>query len=236
MYGDLSTGLIARFPFDGNASDISGNGNHGTVYGAITVADRFGQENQAYFFDGVDDYIDLGNSTSLNPANLITVSAWVSCSSLKYAPVVERYEPHQDSRSFFMTIGSSSSNHSAGFYIYDADSPLNTNSSGAVDDGPLHQNQVYHLVGTYDSSNKNSFYINGILKSQVSAIGSIQQSSEITTIGGVLNNAGKFFHGSIDDIRIYNRALTENEVRAFTPWKIHRFPVLVFSYGWMGRI
>ena len=94
LWGDLSTGLIARYPFDGNASDISGNGNHGTVYGVITVADRFGQENQAYFFDGVDDYIDLGNSTSLNPANLITVSAWDSCSSLKYAPIVERYEPH----------------------------------------------------------------------------------------------------------------------------------------------
>ena len=124
-----------------------------------------------------------------------------------------------------MTIGSSSSNHSAGFYIYDADSPLNTNSSGAVDDGPLHQNQVYHLVGTYDSSNKNSFYINGILKSQVSAIGSIQQSPEITTIGGVLNNAGKFFHGSIDDVRIYNRVLSENEVLLYTHSKNTPIPL-----------
>ena len=123
-------------------------------------------------------------------------------------------EPNQGSRSFLMSIGSLSSNHSAGFYIYESDSPLNTNSSGAVDDGPLHQNQVYHLVGTYDSSNKNSFYINGILKSQVSAIGSIQQSPEITTIGGVLNSTGKFFHGSIDDVRIYNRVLSENEVHA----------------------
>ena len=79
----LQQGLVAWYPFDGNASDISGNGNHGTVHGASISADRFGQENQAYFFDGVDDYIDLGNSTSLNPANLITVSAWVSCSSLE---------------------------------------------------------------------------------------------------------------------------------------------------------
>ena len=88
---DSNLGLVGWYPLNGNASDMSGNGNHGTVHGASLSVDRFGQENQAYFFDGVDDYIDLGNSTSLNPANLITVSAWVSCSSLKYAPVVERY-------------------------------------------------------------------------------------------------------------------------------------------------
>ena len=50
LWGDLSTGLIARYPFDGNASDMSGSGNHGTVYGVITVADRLGQANQGLFF------------------------------------------------------------------------------------------------------------------------------------------------------------------------------------------
>ena len=115
VWGDLSTGLIAWYPFDGNASDMSGSGNDGTVHGPVLGIDRHGQANKAYNFDGVDDYIDLGNSTSLNPANLITVSAWVSCSSLKYAPIVERYEPHQGSRYFFMTIGSGISNHSAGW-------------------------------------------------------------------------------------------------------------------------
>ena len=50
--GNLKSGLIAWYPFDSNASDMSGNGNHGTVYGASASADRFGQGNQAYFSMG----------------------------------------------------------------------------------------------------------------------------------------------------------------------------------------
>ena len=57
LWGDLSTGLIAWYPFDGNASDMSGSENHGTVYGASLGTDRHGQPNKAYIFDGVDDYI-----------------------------------------------------------------------------------------------------------------------------------------------------------------------------------
>ena len=56
----LSNGLVAYYPFDGNASDMSGNGNHGTVNGATLVPDKEGNENSAFYFDGVNDYIDLG--------------------------------------------------------------------------------------------------------------------------------------------------------------------------------
>jgi len=52
--------LIAFYPFNGNANDESGNGNHGTVYGASLVKDRFGNADSAYSFDGVNDYIDIG--------------------------------------------------------------------------------------------------------------------------------------------------------------------------------
>ena len=58
---DLSSGLVAQYPFDGNASDMSGNGNHGTVYGATLIPDLHGYPDQAYDFDGSDDYINLGN-------------------------------------------------------------------------------------------------------------------------------------------------------------------------------
>ncbi|ETR68891.1 MAG: hypothetical protein OMM_04291 [Candidatus Magnetoglobus multicellularis str. Araruama] len=56
---DLEEGLVAYYPFNGNANDESGNGNHGTVYGAILIEDRFGNKNSAYSFDGIDDYIGL---------------------------------------------------------------------------------------------------------------------------------------------------------------------------------
>ena len=58
----LQQGLVAWYPFDGNASDMSGNGNHGTVNGATLGTDRHGVAGKAYSFDGVDDWILLGNT------------------------------------------------------------------------------------------------------------------------------------------------------------------------------
>ena len=56
----LGDGLVAHYPFNGNANDESGNGNHGTVYGAALVDDKDGNPDSAYGFDGIDDYIDCG--------------------------------------------------------------------------------------------------------------------------------------------------------------------------------
>ncbi|WP_141699533.1 hypothetical protein [Candidatus Marithrix sp. Canyon 246] len=52
---DLNDGLVAYYPFNGNAEDESGNGNHGTVNGATLSEDRFGNQESAYSFDGIDD-------------------------------------------------------------------------------------------------------------------------------------------------------------------------------------
>ncbi|MEM7346392.1 MAG: hypothetical protein AAF485_19300, partial [Chloroflexota bacterium] len=54
-----ANGLLASYPLDGDVTDQSGNGNHGTIQGAILTENRFGQKNSAYFFDGVDDYISF---------------------------------------------------------------------------------------------------------------------------------------------------------------------------------
>lgn len=72
-----TSGLVAYYPFNGNANDSSGNGNNGTNHGATLATDRFGNSNSAYSFDGVSSYIDCGNGTSLKVANDITVAAWI---------------------------------------------------------------------------------------------------------------------------------------------------------------
>jgi len=63
--GGLQDGLVAYYRFNGNANDDSGNGNHGTVHGAVPCQDRAGQANSAYCFDGVDDFIEVASSASL---------------------------------------------------------------------------------------------------------------------------------------------------------------------------
>jgi hypothetical protein len=73
-----TNGLVGYWPFNGNANDESGNGNHGTVQnGAALTSDRAGNTESAYFFDAVDDSIDLGIVSSLQPQLPVTIAAWV---------------------------------------------------------------------------------------------------------------------------------------------------------------
>jgi hypothetical protein len=74
IYADLTDGLVAYYPFNGNANDVSGNGHHGTVNAAILAEDRFGNPDSAYDFDGDNDYIWLGDIPS---ANAMTIAAWI---------------------------------------------------------------------------------------------------------------------------------------------------------------
>ena len=62
-----TNGLVGWWPFDGDANDYSGNGNNGIVHGATLTTDRFGNARSAYDFDGLDDWIEVPNSNSLNP-------------------------------------------------------------------------------------------------------------------------------------------------------------------------
>src|ERR1041384_7853449 len=72
---NLSNGLIAYYPFDGNANDYSGNNNHGILNGPTNANDRFNVPNKAYYFDGNDE-IDIMNAPVLNPTTGISISAW----------------------------------------------------------------------------------------------------------------------------------------------------------------
>lgn len=81
----LTRGLIAYYPFDGNANDVSGNGNNGTPENNIQLtADRFGIANSAYNFDGVDDYIRIPNSSSLDVSTAMSVALYFKASQIHF--------------------------------------------------------------------------------------------------------------------------------------------------------
>jgi len=73
----VTNGLVACYPFNGNANDESGNGNNGTVNGATLTADRFGKPNTAYLFDGINDYIRVNDDPSIRMDSSFTIIAWV---------------------------------------------------------------------------------------------------------------------------------------------------------------
>ena len=89
----LGDGLMAYYPFTGNANDSSGNENHGTVNGATLTTDRLGNANSAYSFDGEDDYIKVPNSQSIDVAgNTISIAAWAYCTgSVSSGYIVDKY-------------------------------------------------------------------------------------------------------------------------------------------------
>jgi len=83
-------GLVAYYPFNGNANDMSGNANNGTVHGATLTTDRFGNPNSAYSFDGLSNYIEVPHTLQLN-AFPITINTWFITSSSTYGAIISKY-------------------------------------------------------------------------------------------------------------------------------------------------
>jgi hypothetical protein len=78
--------LVAYYPFNGDAKDLSGNGNHPIFNNATLTIDRAGNSNSAYSFNGTDSYIRVPNSPSLNPAYQISICAWVKVKEFYLGP------------------------------------------------------------------------------------------------------------------------------------------------------
>jgi fibronectin type 3 domain-containing protein len=200
--GGYDPTLAAYFPFDGNAVDISGNNNNGTYYNTSSTSDRFGLSS-GFSFNGSDSYIDCGNGSSLNDmGNSITLSAWINPSSLAGGRIISKVE-----------AGGSGGGFEIGVYLdevyfgFNNSSLVSANISGYL-------NQWLYVVGLYDGSDA-KLYVNGVLVSTFTFTSVVNNSSLNLTIGAMANHAPiGFFNGSIDDIRIFRRALPEDEIQS----------------------
>jgi len=209
-----TSGLVAYWPFNGNAKDESGNKNDGMVYGASLTSDRFGNMNSAYNFDGVNDYIFIKDSSILNP-NTISICAWYKTISFggegNNAIIDKGYTSHSTPY-YQYHIGVTGDS-----YFYEAKSQFITNI--AVDNKyiPLsteyyfwNKDEWYFLCTTYDGQNA-KFYVNNTLICDSVLNGTIDNYGQDIFIGK-FGNRSDYTPGVIDDIRIYNRAINETEV------------------------
>lgn len=203
-----TNGLVAYYPFNGNANDESGNGNNGTVNGATLTADRHGNANKAYSFDGIDDLIRVENSNSLqNFGNYSTISAWVFANN--YSVTVSEIIP---------ILAKSASNNSPNQFRLGYDKGVNQlyssfNGAGYGASCPtILLNSWYHIVFVRNG-NQSCFFINGV-KYIISGTGnSTFDSSQPLIIGQDIEGLNEILNGKVDDIRIYNNALTDSEVQ-----------------------
>jgi N-acetylneuraminic acid mutarotase len=209
-------GLVGWWKFDETngtiAYDSSGNGNDGNLTNGPTwVSGKIGG---ALSFDGIDEYVDLGSSAILNPSEAIAITCWFLPNEISdYAygiPIVTRYIAGTDfsRKSYFLKYSSLGKPE---YYLYNGSSKVAFMSSSLV----LTKNQFYFIAVTY-SNTGGDMYINDakVAELELGDLTSVMQSSVSTRIGGWGHNDWPEFNGLIDDVRIYDRALSAAEVQA----------------------
>lgn len=229
VQGLPTKGLILFMPFNGNANDESGNGNHGKVHGATLTLDRKGNPNGAYHFGGYHkkDYIKVPNSPSLKLDKEITMSIWVK------QPLVQGMDGYgykKDGHS--MTLICKDGDR-RGFYwmqtnhIQDRDQIIEFAGTwtgknyGQVKSAPIHFSATKwkHYAVTYDLKRRTAklFYNGKLISTKKYHHPDIfKQANNYDLYIGVFGYVGLWFpfEGELDDIRIYNRALSDKEVKA----------------------
>ena len=208
--------LIAYFPFNGNANDESGNGNNGNVIGAILTNDRYEIPNSAYSFDGIDDYIDVGNSSILKPQLPVTISLWIKPSIQGRNHILTTNYHYMRYFGIFMLVYNdgrirSGFGDGGGISTYSNRCKYSTNIINA--------NSWYHIVGVYRGAEDIDIYINGINDGGTYAgIGSGINYDNGNVNLGRLDTAQQlppqYFNGVLDDIRFYNYELNQSEILA----------------------
>lgn len=199
----LADGLVAYWPFDGNAKDASGNGNDGTVNGATLTSDRNGKADGVHHFDG-DDTIEVPDSISLrSPTNAISIAVWIK----------------PDTTYIIIPIlGKGITNRQYGLWS-DCNRSLQINEEWGVTDLYVGCNQSpglqvgvwRHLVVTWDGKTCKA-YADGVQFGEREGEGVLPANNEALFIGVDHPGNSEYFRGDMDELAIWNRTLTAEEV------------------------
>ncbi len=203
---------IAAYLFNGNANDESDNGNHGIVHGPSLTSDRNGIANSAYRFDGNNDYIQVPHTEPLNLGKMgqsYSISIWVKSKNPQGKRLIQKWNEHLNTP-YPISIQTGFENCVA--QVYDGQTK---STMSKIPFGSIWDNHWHHLVIIVNVSNKIvSGYLDGKFIHQVIYLISSSTSNDIDMYIGKSPIHNYFFKGCIDDIRIYNRALTKIEVES----------------------
>lgn len=209
--GQIPTnGLVGYWPFDGNANDASGNGNNGTVYGATLATDRFGNANSAYSFNGVDNYI-IVNSSLTFPSTAITTAFWFNRNGIKQTGL-ENYISKELSFSTYLYADSTLVSQ-----VWKGSPGIWSGWGSGSYKVPMNNNWIFY-ASTFDNTTRIvNIYVNGILVNSINETDPnaiVRTSSNSLYIGRNGSSSVYYIKGSLDDLRIYNRALSNQEIQS----------------------
>ncbi|WP_293116023.1 hemopexin repeat-containing protein [Moorena sp. SIO4G3] len=195
------TGLVAHYSFNGNANNETSNAHRGIVHGATLTSDRFGNGRSAYQFDGINDYIELPTAPSLKLKNhSFTVSAWVCVSSF----------PSEGDQPI---LGTDLKETNKGLHLIIRNKKpymgfFNNDTWGQTE---IESGQWYCLTWRYDiTKQQQTIFINGIYDASMTGHQPFQGEG-IVKIGRWASD--RYFNGKIDEVRIYDRALSDDEIK-----------------------
>ena len=206
-FTEKSNSLVAYYPFNGNANDESGHGNHGEVIGNVVLTtDRHGNENGAYQFFGQEmNYISIPDKEILH-LNTFTLSAWVYTDADGYGS------------GSLINKGRDIEN---GSYRLGVRSVGATNEYGGTNDAGINEfpeTGMWHMITGTVEGNVAKYYLDGILMDEKTLTRSFSYSNtEPLTLGmhyydGVPDMWAYPLRGILDDVRIYNRVLSSSEI------------------------
>ena len=217
---DISRGLIAHYPFNGSADNQTRDDLHGIVHGARLTADRKNKPNAAYMFDGVDDYIQVKHDEVLNLPEDFTISLWTKISSDQVPhsginDILRKWTGNAEGYPFSISYLNSKADEGKQNKIICVryDSQLCRNSPTTF--SPVIANDRFIHIVLVKEGGRMKHYVNKKLVEEITdttnpARCKAGNSADMTI--GCRGNLVRFFRGVIDDVRIYERALTQKEI------------------------
>lgn len=211
MINKGQTGLLASYPFNGNANDTSGNGHNGTVVNAVLTADRFGNANNAYYFNGTNAYIDLGQGFTYSSHSVV---GWFNCYnyptpvSFKGAIISKLHLNDFPFKNNELAIRNTKDLETA-------------TGSGITWDGvatsdSMNLNTWTFFAYSYNATdNEIKIYINAVCTDSSTISGYSDVDTAEIFIGArpqINNSTDFFFDGAIDDINIYDIVVSQAQV------------------------
>jgi hypothetical protein len=214
----LTNGLVAYYPFNGNAHDAIGT-NNGVVFGAVLTNDMFGNPNQAYYFGG-NSYIQIPSSTNVFGSGDFTISMWFNPLTYPNPQITSEagcFLISKGQNNFELATGSLTASNGMNFLPRNA-----AGNNWYTPAGTFETNNWQHVVAVYQPSATNvQVFVNGI---------ALSLSGPITTpigadIGvparlGMRADGTLAFTGLLDSVRIYNRGFSPNEVQELYQYEL----------------
>jgi hypothetical protein len=216
---DLKKGLLAHYTFTGDFNDESGNNNHGVAINGAFLSTGFrGRPNTAAGFDGLDDYIMVQDNGKLT-SDSVSISLWVMANNINRAQAIITRVNFENTAGLSWGVGQSldqinkwefgvarSSDACSKLHIYDPS--IYSTSSQAIT-----PRQWYHVVSSFVNGEQ-KLYIDGVLKASMKRDFKTLKKCDLAQliIGGWWKGGILSLDGKIDEVRIYNRGLSDCEI------------------------